>query len=111
LNFPPLQAPPPGCALELTARHASLEQASAYYEKRLAGDGWNVKRFPVDREGEFEYPHVVGTRDGFHYDVHYWPAGLQSSAPADWSRAAEGEGTTYLYVLVYRDLAIGRDRP
>ena len=70
-----------------------------------------MKRYPVDRKGEFEYPHVDGTRDGFHYDVHYWPGGLDSSAPADWSRAVKREGTTYVYVLVYRDLAIGLDRP
>ncbi len=39
VNFPPLQAPPPGCDLMFADRHASLEQVSAYYEKRLTEHG------------------------------------------------------------------------
>ena len=97
LNFPPLQASPPGCELLLTARHASPQQVSAYYEKKLTEHGWKAKRFPVDRKGEFEYAHVDGTRDGLHYEVHYWPVN-------------NGENT-YVYALVYRDLIIGDDRP
>ena len=97
LNFPPLQSPPPGCELFLTARHASPEQVSAYYEEKLTEHGWKAKQFPVDREGEFEYAHVDGTRDGFHYEVHYWPVNNRDN--------------TYVYTLVYRDLAIGDDRP
>jgi hypothetical protein len=107
VNFPPLQAPPPGCDLMFANRHASLEQVSAYYEKRLTEHGWKVKRFPVDREGEFEYPHVDGVRDGLRYEVHYWPIGLTSSAPADWSNALDREGT-YVYVLVYKLVDAGR---
>ena len=97
LNFPPLQAPPPGCELSLTARHASPEQVAGYYEDALTEHGWKAKRFPVDRKGEFEYAHVDGIRDGFHYEVHYWPVNKRED--------------TYVYVLVYRDLAIGDDRP
>src|SRR5215207_7538249 len=85
LNFPPLQASPPGCELGLTARHASMEQVSTYYEKKLAEHGWKVKRFAVAKKGEFEYPHVDGIRDGFHYEVHYWLAGLNSRDPAVWA--------------------------
>jgi hypothetical protein len=101
VNFPPLQEPPPGCDLLFTDRHASLKQVSAYYEKKLTEHGWKVRRFPVDRDGEFEYPHVDGTREDLRYEVHYWPIGLDSSAPADWSRALDREGT-YVYVLVYK---------
>ncbi len=101
VNFPPLQAPPPGCELMFDDRQASVEQVSAYYEKKLTEHGWEVKRFPVDREGEFEYPHVDGVRDDLRYEVHYWPMGLESSAPADWSDALDREGT-YVYVLVYK---------
>ncbi len=97
LNFPPLQSPPPGCELSLTARHASPEQVSAYYEKKLTEHEWEAKRFPVDRKGEFEYAHVDGVREGFHYRVHYWPVNRRED--------------TYVHVLVYRDLAIGDDRP
>ena len=85
----------------VAARQASLEQVSAYYQKKLTEHGWKVRRFPVDREGEFEYPHVDGTRDDLRYEVHYWPTGLTSSAPADWSDALGKEGT-YVYVLVYK---------
>jgi hypothetical protein len=97
LNFPPLQSPPPGCELSLTARHASSEQVSSYYEKKLTEHGWKAKRFPVDRKGEFEYAHVDGTRDGFHYEVHYWPVNKREN--------------TYVHTLVYRDLIVGDDRP
>ena len=38
----------------------------------MAEHGWKVRRFPVDREGEFESPHFEGSRDGLRYDVHYW---------------------------------------
>ena len=101
VNFSPLQAAPTGCGLVVVARHASVEQVSAYYEKKLTEHGWKVKRFPVDREGEFEYPHVDGVRDDLRYEVHYWPMGLESSAPADWSRALGREGSD-VYVLVYK---------
>jgi hypothetical protein len=101
VNFPPLQAPPPGCDLFVVARHASVEQVSAYYEKKLTEHGWEVKRFPVDGEGEFEYPHVDGVRDDLRYEVHYWPMGLESNAPADWSGALGREGSE-AYVLVYK---------
>ena len=76
LNFPPLQAPPPGCALGFSARHASPKQVSSYYEKKLIEHGWTVKRFPVKTEGDFEYPHIEGSREGLRYDVHYWPLSL-----------------------------------
>ncbi len=85
----------------LTARGASPQQVSAYYEKKLTEHGWEAKRFPVDRTGEFEYAHVDGTRDGFHYEVHYWPISLQSTAPAGWSKAM-GEDGTEVNVLVYK---------
>ena len=101
VNFPPLQAPPPGCELLFTERHASLKRVSAYYEKKLTEHGRKVKRSPVDREGEFEYPHLDGVRDDLRYEVHYWPMGLESSAPADWSRALGREGSD-VYVLVYK---------
>ena len=97
LNFPPLQVSPPGCEVSLTARHASPEQVSDYYENRLTEHRWKAMRFPVDRKGEFEYAHVDGIRDGFHYEVHYWPVNKSED--------------TYVYTLVYRDLAIGDDRP
>ena len=85
------------------ARHASPKQVSSYYEKKLIEHGWTVKRFPVKREGDFEYPHVEGSRDGLRYDVHYWPTSLQgSTAPAaGWSNAMDEEGTE-VYVLVYK---------
>ncbi len=53
VNFPPLQEPPPGCALGFSARHASPKQVSAYYEKRLTEHGgrsnaspWTEKETP-----------------------------------------------------------------
>jgi hypothetical protein len=65
LNFPPLQEPPPGCALELSARHASPKQVAAYYEKQLTEHGWKVERFPVspdpqsEEPGDFIYPTLM----------------------------------------------------
>ncbi len=102
VNFPPLQAPPPGCALGFTDRRATSKQVSSYYEKQLIEHGWTVKRFPVDREGDFEYPHVEGSRDGLRYDVHYWPTSLQgSTVPAGRSNTM-GEDGTEVSVLVYK---------
>jgi hypothetical protein len=99
--FPPLQTPPPGCFLEFAAPRATPEQVSTYYEQELTEHGWTVKRVPVDREGEFEYPHLEGTRNGFRYVVHYWPSSLTSTAPAAWSSALD-EGGTEIRVLVYK---------
>jgi hypothetical protein len=101
VNFPPLQEPPPGCALGFSVRQASPKQVSSYYEKKLAEHGWTVKRVAVNRKGDFEYPHVDGTRDGLRYEVHYWPINLQSTAPAGWSNAM-GEGGSEVNVLVYK---------
>jgi hypothetical protein len=103
LNFPPLQAPPPGCELSLTARHASPKQVSAYYKKKLTEHGWKARQFPVSPDPESDEPgdtidaHVGGTREGFHYEVYYSPVNNREN--------------TNVYVLVYRDLAIGDDRP
>jgi hypothetical protein len=102
VNFPPLQEPPPGCALGFSARHASPKQVSSYYEKKLIEHGWTVKRFPVNREGDFEYAHVEGRREGLRYDVHYWPTSLQgSTASAGGSNTMSEEGTE-VNVLVYK---------
>lgn len=101
VNFPPLQEPPPGCALGFSVREASPKQVSSYYEKKLAEHGWTVERVAVNRKGDFEYPHVDGTRDGLRYQVHYWPISLQSTAPAGWSNAM-GEDGTEVNVLVYK---------
>lgn len=102
LNFPPLQEPPPGCALGFSVRHASPKQVSSYYEKKLTEHGWTVKRVPVDREGDFEYPHLDGTRDGLRYEVHYWPKNHRNStAPAGWSNAM-GEDGSEVNVMVYK---------
>ena len=103
LNFPPLQAPPPGCELGLTVRHASPKQVSDYYEKKLTEHGWKVKQVPVSPDPQSDEPgdtidaHVYGTRDGFHYEVYYSPVNKKVS--------------TDVYVVVYRELAIGDDRP
>ena len=103
LNFPPLQSPPPGCELLLTARHASSKQVSAYYEKKLTEHGWKAKQLPVSPDPQSDEPgdtidaHVEGTREGFHYEVYYSPVNKRED--------------THVYVLVYRDLAIGDDRP
>jgi hypothetical protein len=101
VNFPPLQEPPPGCALGFSVRDASPKQVSSYYEKKLAEHGWTVERVAVNRKGDFEFPHVDGTRDGLRYEVHYWPISLQSTAPAGWSKAM-GEDGTEVNVLVYK---------
>ena len=103
LNFPPLQAPPPGCELLLTARHASPEQVAGYYENKLTEHGWKARKFPVSPDPQSDEPgdtidaHVDGTRDGFHYEVYYSPVNNREN--------------TYVNVLVYRHLAIGDDRP
>jgi hypothetical protein len=93
VQFPPLQAPPPGCALEFALPRASPEQVSSYYVEELIEHGWKVERFPVDRKGEFEYPHLEGYRDGLRYVVHYWPTNLPSTVPAAWSGALGEDGT------------------
>jgi hypothetical protein len=103
LNFPPLQEPPPGCALEFTDRQASSKQVAAYYENKLTEHGWTVKRFPVDGKGNFEYPHVDGTRDGLRYEIHYWPTDLEMGSKAsDFTADALGKKGTRVHVLVYR---------
>ena len=103
LNFPPLQAPPPGCELSLTAGHASPKQVSAYYEKKLTEHGWKARQFPVspdpesDEQGDTIDAHVGGTREGFHYEVYYSPV--------------NNRGNTHVYVLVYSDFTIGDHQP
>ena len=103
LNFPALQAPPTGCEVPLTARHASPEQVSAYYEKKLTEHGWKARQFTVSPDPQSDEPgdtidaHVVGTRKGFYYEVYYSPVNNREN--------------TYVNVLVYRDLTIGVDRP
>jgi hypothetical protein len=103
LNFPPLQSPPPGCELSLTARHASPKQVSAYYEEKLTEHGWKAKQVPVSPDPQSDEPgdtidaHVEGTRDGFHYEVYYSPVN-------------NGESTD-VYAHVYRYLSFGDDRP
>ena len=87
-NWPPLQEPPPGCALEFATPQASPEQVLGYYEEELTEHGWTVERFPVDKKGEFEYPHLEGTRDGLRYMVH--------------SFELPGSGVTDIRVLVYK---------
>jgi hypothetical protein len=109
LNFPPLQEPPPGCALGFTDRQATSKQVAAYYEKQLTEHGWKVERFPVspdpqsEEPGDFIYPHVDGTRDDLRYEVHYWPTGLHGgSKMADFSANALDREGTGMHVLVYR---------
>jgi hypothetical protein len=87
-NWPPLQEPPPGCALEFATSRASPERVLGYYEEELTEHGWTVERFPADRGGEFRYPHLEGTRDGLRYVVD--------------SFRLPGSGVTELRVLVYR---------
>ena len=108
LNFPPLQAPPPGCQLGFTDRRASAKQVAAYYAKQLAEQGWKVERHPVspdpqsDEPGDFIYPHVDGTRGDLRYEVHYWPTGLQgSSKMSDFTAEALNRDGTGVQVLVY----------
>jgi hypothetical protein len=107
LNFPPLQEPPPGCALEFSDRQATSKQVAAYYEKQLTEHGWKVERFPVspdpqsEEPGDFIYPHVVGTRDDLRYEVHYWPTSLHGgSKMADFSANALDREGTGVQVLV-----------
>ncbi len=72
LNWPPLQTPPRGCALEeFAAPQASPKQVVEYYEKKLTKHGWTlkVKQYPADGEGPADYS-VVGNRDGLRYDVY-----------------------------------------
>jgi len=72
LNWPPLQEPPPGCALEEFAEpQVSPKQVVEYCERKLTEHGWaaTVKRYPADGEGPAEYS-VVGNRDGLRYDVY-----------------------------------------
>jgi hypothetical protein len=72
LNWPPLQAPPPGRTLqEFAASQASPKQVVEYYEKKLTEHGWEtaVERYPADGEGPADYS-VVGNRDGLRYDVY-----------------------------------------
>jgi hypothetical protein len=109
LNFPPLQEPPPGCALEFTDRRATSKQVAAYYEKQLTEHGWKVERFPVSQDpeseqpGDFIYPHVDGTRDDLRYEVHYWPTGLHGNAKmSDFTEEALDSEGTGVHVLVYR---------
>ena len=66
----PLQAPAPGSALEFATPQGDPKQALGYYEEKLTERGWTVKRFPVKREGDFEYPHLEGSRDGLRYVNH-----------------------------------------
>ena len=109
LNFPPLQEPPPGCALELSARHASPDQVAAYYEKQLTEHGWKVERSPVSPDpqseapGDLIYPHVEGVRGELRYEVHYWPTGLHGGSKiSDFSEEALAREGTGVQVLVYR---------
>ncbi|HLL39416.1 MAG TPA: hypothetical protein VK357_07075 [Rubrobacteraceae bacterium] len=109
LNFPPLQEPPPGCALEFTDRQATSKQVAAYYEKQLTEHGWKVERFPVspdpqsEKPGDFIYPHVDGTRDDLHYEVHYWPTSLHGgSKMSDFTADALDSKGTGVHVLVYK---------
>ena len=62
------------CMVGYTA-FASQDQVSAYYAELLAEHGWAVERVPLDTEGEFEHPHINGSRDGLHYVVHYFGPG------------------------------------
>jgi hypothetical protein len=109
LNFPPLQEPPPGCALEFTDRQATSNQVAAYYGKQLTEHGWKVERFPVSQDpqseepGDFIYPHVVGTRNDLRYEVHYWPTGLHGgSKMSDFTADALKSEGTGVHVLVYK---------
>jgi hypothetical protein len=109
LNFPPLQEPPPGCALEFTDRQATSMQVAAYYERQLTEHGWQVERVPVSRDpqseapGDFIYPHVDGTRDDLRYEVHYWPTSLHGgSKMSDFTADALNSEGTGVHVLVYR---------
>jgi hypothetical protein len=72
LNLPPLQEPPPGCALEeFAAPQALPKQVVAYYEKKLSKHGWEatVERYSADGEGPADHS-VVGNRDGLRHVVY-----------------------------------------
>lgn len=62
------------CMVGYTAP-ASQEQVSAYYEDLLAEYGWAVERVPMNTEGNFEHPHINGSRDDLRYVVHYFEPG------------------------------------
>jgi hypothetical protein len=109
LNFPPLQEPPPGCALEFTDRQATSNQVAACCGKQLSEHGWKVERFPVSQDpqseepGDFIYPHVVGTRNDLRHEVHYWPTSLHGgSKMSDFTAEALAREGTGVHVLVYR---------
>jgi hypothetical protein len=109
VNFPSLQAAPPGCELGFTDRQATSKQVAAYYEKQLTEHGWKVKRFTVspdplsEEPGDFIYPHVDGARDGLRYEVHYWPTSLHGgSKMADFTANALNSEGTGVHVLVYK---------
>ena len=109
LNFPPLQEPPPGCALEFTDRQATSNQVADYYGKQLSEHGWKVERFPVSQDpqseepGDFIYPHVVGTRNDLRHEVHYWPTSLHGgSKMSDFTAEALARDGTGVHVLVCR---------
>jgi hypothetical protein len=109
LNFPPLQAPPPGCVLGFTDRQATSKQVASYYEKQLAEHRWKVKQYPVspdphsDEPGDFIYPHVDGARGDLRYEVHYWPTSLHAdSKMSDFTADVLHQEGTGVQVLVYR---------
>jgi len=63
-------------------------------------EGKTVSQSPdpeSEEPGDTIDAHVGGTREGFHYEVYYSPVNNKEN--------------TYVNVLVYRDLAIGDDRP
>jgi len=107
---------PPGCTLAFGVPHATPKQVGAYYEEQLTEHGWKVKRSPPERDPYLgphstEYPYVKATRDGYRYEVVYWPSGYgpasqRSPEPAGWSKAIHSEGTQ-AFVMVYRE---GSDR-
>jgi hypothetical protein len=92
---------PPGCSFPLTLPHATPKQVGAYYEEQLTEHGWKVKRF-FGRDTSVE-----GVRDGYRYEVVYWPSGHgpashRSLDSAGRSKAVHKEGTA-AYVMVYRE--------
>ena len=104
LNFPPLQTPPPGCELSLTAR-LRISEISRCLLREQADRAWDGRQdgFPnpptlrvTSQENTID-AHVGGTREGFHYEVYYLLVNKREN--------------THVYVLVYRDLAIGDDSP
>ncbi len=67
---------------------------------RARVEGKTVSRIPdsqSDEPGDTIDAHVGGNREGFHYKVYYSPINKRES--------------TDVYVRVYRELAIGDDRP